>query len=301
MYRYIPQKKRSRLRILAGRLFYTLLRYLFWLKNRGCFAVREKISSTSADTKDQFPYCAAHHDTPLFRQLSDMDILLQQNKVHNLKIAVARISGTVVRPGEVFSYWKLIGAPVRIRGFKKGVVLVNGMETAKTGGGLCQLSNLIYWMTLHTPLSVIERFRHSYDVFPDQNRTQPFGSGATCVYNYRDLQIRNETDFPYIIKLSVQDGRLWGRWCTNTPCVDEYEIYEKSHWITQEMAGVYVRHNILCRRHYKIRNDGHRTLIDDLEITENNALMMYSPLISAPKSFTETSTDVLCTFQEFAK
>ena len=46
-----------------------------------------------------------------------------------------------------------------------------------TGGGLCQLSNLIYWMTLHTPLTITERYRHSYDVFPDSNRTQPFGSG----------------------------------------------------------------------------------------------------------------------------
>ena len=45
------------------------------------------------------------------------------------------------------------------------------------GGGLCQLSNLIYWMTLHTPLTITERYRHSYDVFPDSNRTQSFGSG----------------------------------------------------------------------------------------------------------------------------
>ena len=240
----------------------------------------------------QFPYRAANHDTPLFRQLSDMDILLQQNKVHNLKIAVGRIRGTVVYPGEVFSYWKLIGAPVRIRGFKKGIVLVNGKATAKTGGGLCQLSNLIYWMTLHTPLSVVERFRHSYDVFPDQNRTQPFGSGATCVYNYRDLQIRNETDVPYVIELSVHDGRLWGEWRTSEPCIDEYEIYEKKHWITHEMTNVYVRHNTLWRRHYKKKSDGSRELIDDLEITENNALMMYSPLISAPKSFTETAANM---------
>ena len=46
---------------------------------------------------------------------------------------------------------------------------------------------------LHTPLTVTERWRHGYDVFPDSNRTQPFGSGATCFYNYMDLMVRNDT------------------------------------------------------------------------------------------------------------
>lgn len=44
-------------------------------------------------------------------------------------------------------------------------------------------------MALHTPLTVTERHRHGYDVFPDAERTIPFGSGATCFYNYGDLMI----------------------------------------------------------------------------------------------------------------
>ena len=70
------------------------------------------------------------------------------------------------------------------------MVLHYGSFQTGIGGGLCQLSNLIYWMTLHTPLTVTERYRHSFDVFPDSRRTQPFGSGATCSYNYLDLQIK---------------------------------------------------------------------------------------------------------------
>lgn len=49
-------------------------------------------------------------------------------------------------------------------------------------------------MTIHTPLTVVERWRHTYDVFPDNNRTQPFASGATCAYPALDLQIENRTD-----------------------------------------------------------------------------------------------------------
>jgi len=44
------------------------------------------------------------------------------------------------------------------------------------------------------PLAVTERWRHNYDVFPDSDRTQPFGSGATVAFNYIDLQITNETN-----------------------------------------------------------------------------------------------------------
>jgi hypothetical protein len=82
-----------------------------------------------------------------------------------------------------------------------GVQLQGGQFIAKTGGGLCQLGNLLYWMTLHTPLLVTERWRHSFDVFPDTNRTLPFGSGATLAYNYIDLQIKNATTAPYLLHL----------------------------------------------------------------------------------------------------
>ena len=77
------------------------------------------------------------------------------------------------------------------------------------------MSNLIYWLTLHTPLTVIERHRHDYDVFPDSGRTQPFGSGATCVYNYIDLQIKNNTGQPYQLKLEITGDHLSGEWRTN--------------------------------------------------------------------------------------
>lgn len=74
--------------------------------------------------------------------------------------------------------------------------------------GLCQLSNLIFWMTLHTPLEVIERHRHGYDVFLDSNRTQSFGSGATCFYPYGDLMIRNPTGEPFQLRLQVGEEYL---------------------------------------------------------------------------------------------
>ncbi len=211
-----------------------------------------------------------------------MDTALQEGKVNNVSLALRRINGTVLESGRIFSYWRLIGNPTRRRGYKKGMMLVNGKPVAATGGGLCALSNLLYWMTLHTPLTVAERFRHSYDVFPDSNRTQPFGSGATCVYNYRDLMIRNDTSVSYALLVWIQDGVLHGEWRSSAPVKDSYDVYQKEHWITSEVGGVYVRHNTIWRKHYVRQSDSaERTLVSDEYVTENHALMMYEPLLDS--------------------
>lgn len=213
---------------------------------------------------------------------------MQNGKVANVKIALSRVNGVVLAPGKIFSYWRLIGNPTARRGFQKGMMLVNGKPVAAVGGGLCALSNLLYWLTLHTPLTVIERFRHSYDVFPDSNRTQPFGSGATCVYNYRDLMIRNDTADSFTLLVWIQDGMLHGEWRSENPVSESYEVYQKEHWISAEVGGVYVRHNTIWRRHFtKNAETGERTLVSDDFVTENHALMMYEPLLEEKESASE--------------
>ena len=104
------------------------------------------------------------------------------------------------------------------------MVLNNGTVISGTGGGLCQLSNLIFWMTIHTPLTVVERHRHGFDVFPDSNRTQPFGSGATCFYPYGDLMIKNETQDDYQLILTVGDEFLEGEWRVSAKPTVKYKI-----------------------------------------------------------------------------
>lgn len=185
-YEDLKPKYRSGIRSYLGKLYYTYRRYLQW------YFGKEKYSSNNCRTV--YDYLIYQHKTPLYRQLKDVDMWLQDNKVENLRIALKQIDGVTIMPGETFSYWKLVGNPTYSKGYKDGMVLHYGKFKIGAGGGLCQLSNMIYWMALHTPLTVSERHRHSFDVFPDTKRTQPFGSGATCFYNYRDLKIKNETN-----------------------------------------------------------------------------------------------------------
>ena len=263
--------KRSKLRLIAGKAYYSLSRYMLWHSGKYQFAENRRQHSLE--------YVHFSHQTPLFRELKDVDMQYQYNKIINLKLAVKSLDGIVIKPGETLSYWKLIGRPAAGKGYVPGMVLYCGTYHMSVGGGLCQLSNLIYWMTLHTPLTVIERYRHSYDVFPDANRTQPFGSGATCVYPYRDLMIRNDTDMEFQLRVLAGDEFLEGEWIADHPPCYRYEIIEKNHLFQGEYWGGFSRHNELYRQRFTLTGD----FLDEKYITENHALMMYSPFLPSSK------------------
>lgn len=259
---------RSRFRMFLGKMYFTGRRYFVWAFNR---AIR--YATSIKDTP--LPQLFSTHSTPLYRTLRNVDMWLQQNKVTNLKLATAKINGLILKPGETFSLWRLVGKPTKVKGFKEGMVLINGSFSPGVGGGLCQLSNLIYWMAIHTPLTVTERWRHTHDVFPDTNRTQPFGSGATVVYNYIDLQIRNDTAHNFQLLLWISDSELHGEWRCEQPKTQNYEVYESEHLISQEWWGGYLRHNVIRRRVFDLDDQQ----IGDDFITENHAIMMYEPML----------------------
>jgi len=265
-----PPKSRSRLRMCLGRWYFTCRRRCLWKKQSSSFA-QQRIP--------QIPlaHLAGSHKTPLFRPLQNVEMWLQYNKVNNLKLAAARINGVVLQTGETFSFWYHIGKPTRKKGYLDGMVLCNGSFIPGIGGGLCQLSNLIYWMTLHSPLTVTERWRHNYDVFPDAERTQPFGSGATVVYNYVDLQIRNDTNSEFQLLIWLDEDFLHGEWRSTVSPEFNYHVYEKEHIITHEWWGGYVRHNVINRIVYNQAGEK----IEEAFVAKNHAIMMYEPMISS--------------------
>ena len=266
-----PPKHRSFLRKLTGRCYFFLKKQAYWHLSKVKFAevVEDKI----------LPRLVFKHSSPLFRKLRNVDMHLQQSKVVNLQLAVKKLNGLVIKPDQVFSYWRAIGLPGRRKGYKPGMVLHNGTVRAGVGGGLCQLSNLIYWMALHTELDVVERWRHSYDVFPDSGRTLPFGSGATCAYPNIDLQIKNNTLNVFQLVLKLTPTELVGEWrAAELPDVF-YEVLEKEHIIRHEVWGKYTRHNLIARKVFDAKT---LQLLREETVTENHAIMMYEPLLQNP-------------------
>lgn len=262
-----PPIQRSWLRLRLGKAYYAARRYALWRSPRYRWA-RER-------RRDSLPYLQASHKTPLLRHLRGEDMELQRNKVVNLRLAVEKLDGVLLRPGETLSYWRLIGKPSARRGYLPGMVLFLGCIGSDVGGGLCQLSNLIFWMTLHTDLTVVERYRHSHDVFPDAQRTQPFGTGATCAYPHRDLMLRNDTQETYQLRLRVGKKNLEGEWLATAPPVHRFEIQERDARMDQAAWGGYVRHNAIWRRVF----DREGNFLEDQPLFTNDAIMMYSPLL----------------------
>ncbi|MDQ7095161.1 VanW family protein [Desulfosporosinus sp. PR] len=265
-------RTRSNLRMFLGKLYFTFLRHIQWR----CKRLKPYATGNQAE---ELPVLVTSHKTPLYRQLRNVEMWLQENKVNNLKLACEKLNGILLNPGETFSFWRIVGKPTKRKGFKRGMILINGGFSDGIGGGLCQLSNLIYWLTLHTPLTVTERWRHTHDVFPDSKRTQPFGSGATVVYNYVDLQIQNDTQQVYQLKVKVGDQELEGEWRSTQPYPFKYKVYESEHSISHEWWGGYMRHNVIKRKMF----DQKDCEISDDFITENHAIMMYEPLLEKVK------------------
>ena len=263
-----PPVRRSWLRLRLGKAYYAGKRYLLWCSARFRWAKERQ--------GERLPCIQSAHATPLLRHLRGDQMEWQRNKVVNLKLAVARLDGLILHPGETFSYWKLIGKPTRQKGYREGMVLFLGQIGSDVGGGLCQLSNLIFWMTLHTPLTVVERYRHSHDVFPDADRTQPFGSGATCAYPHRDLMIRNDTDQDFQLCLRVGETHLQGEWRAMRPPERRYEVVERDARIDQTAWGGYIRHNALYRDVYDLQGN----FLEEQFLFTNDAIMMYSPLLT---------------------
>lgn len=262
-----PPIQRSWLRLRLGKAYYAARRYALW-RSPGYRWAKER-------RQDSLPYLQASHKTPLLRHLRGEDMELQRNKVVNLRLAVEKLDGVLLRPGETLSYWRLIGKPSARRGYLPGMVLFLGRIGSDVGGGLCQLSNLIFWMTLHTDLTVVERYRHSHDVFPDAQRTQPFGTGATCAYPHRDLMLRNDTQETYQLRLRVGEKNLEGQWLATAPPLHRFEIQERDARMDQAAWGGYVRHNAIWRRVFD--RDGR--FLEDQPLFTNDAIMMYSPLL----------------------
>lgn len=261
-------KKRSNLRKFLGREYFILKRRIDWLKKRDFAKV---------DAKVKFDNSLIQHKSFLLRPLKDVDMYLQHNKVTNLRVAIGKINKVVIKPGETFSIWYLVGRPKKYKGFLDGLVLDNGKISKGIGGGLCQLGNLLYWIALHSPLTIKERWRHTYDVFPDINRTIPFACGATLSYNYVDLQLQNNTKDTFQISLWLDDEYLNGELTCSKNLGLKYEVYETDHLFKHQWWGGYTRHNRIWKR----TTDFEGNEIANELVAENNAIMMYNPMLGS--------------------
>jgi vancomycin resistance protein VanW len=219
------------------------------------------------------PVRVKRHGSLLLRELSADEMVLQHNKVVNLRLASACVDGLLIRPGETFSFNRAVGNCTRRKGYVEGMRLSNGDAVSGVGGGICQLANLLHWMFLHSPLTVVERSEHSFDPFPDKGRVLPWGVGCSIVYNYVDLVVRNDTATTFQLRAWVGDRHLRGELRADRPSDTAYRVEARDEQFLR-LDGLVYRRNEIWRSHVSRRTGD--TVGQEL-LKRNCALVKYLP------------------------
>lgn len=128
-------------------------------------------------------------------------------RVHNIVLASSKINGTLIKPGEVFSFNKTLGDVSAATGFQQAYIIKEGRTVLGDGGGVCQVSTTLFRAALNAGLPIEERWAHSYRV---SYYEQGFGPGldATVFDPSYDLKIRNDTPGHILIQAYTDTNNL---------------------------------------------------------------------------------------------
>ena len=198
-------------------------------------------------SKENFEYIWKGDAKVLLRKLQGVDMQLQKNKVKNLLLASKKIDGIIIKPGEEFSFWNLVGNATKRKGYLDGLVISNSQMKKGVGGGLCQMANMIHWLVLHTPLEVTELHHHSDALFPDVKRRVPFGTGTSISYKALDYRFKNTTKYPIQIRVWLDDTFLYGEIRSTVPLKEKYKIIEEDNHYAKDEDGVFYRNSKVYR------------------------------------------------------
>lgn len=123
------------------------------------------------------------------------------NRTTNLKLASGKINGTVVMPGDTFSFNQVVGKRTRAAGYKDAAIFSDGMVTDGLGGGICQITSTLYDAVVFANLEIVYRRNHMF--IPSYVNG---GEDATVVWGSTDFKFKNSRDYPIKIVSSVSGG-----------------------------------------------------------------------------------------------
>lgn len=125
------------------------------------------------------------------------------NRGHNIRLVAQTIHGKVLAPGEVFSFNEVVGERSAARGYKSAHVYISGRIEDDFGGGICQVSSLLYNVALYSGLEIVERMNHQFTV-----SYVGLGTDATVSWGSVDFKFRNNTNYPLKIECDIQQNSV---------------------------------------------------------------------------------------------
>jgi vancomycin resistance protein YoaR len=126
------------------------------------------------------------------------------NRVHNIKIGMAKFSGTLIKPGEEFSFNDILGDVGPEQGYEPELVIKKDKTVPEYGGGLCQVSTTVFRTAINSGLKITERFAHAFPV----KYYNPQGFDATIYPPSTDLKFINNTPNYLLLQGKISGSEL---------------------------------------------------------------------------------------------
>ena len=180
------------------------------------------------------------------------------DRTTNLKLAADKINGTVLMPGETFSYNQVVGERTIAAGYREAPIYVQGQVVDGLGGGICQITSTLYNSVIYANLEIVERSNHQFvPSYVSASRD------ATVVYGSIDFKFKNNRNYPIKLVCSVSGGiaqfQIFGLRTANDyeVVISSYEtgrtstaIYSEAYKILKQNGQV-VSRELLSRDTYK--------------------------------------------------
>lgn len=209
----------------------------------------DKNRYTKSFSNTILPYKVFETSCPLYNPKTGFDMVYQENKVFNLKLAAAKLNTLLIRPGETFSFWMAIRHADKDTPYKDGLTVKDGILTTEYGGGMCHMSNVLFWIFLHTPLIILERRGHDIKDFPEPPSDAPMGVDATVSLGWIDLKVKNATKYTFQICIAFDEECIMGSVFSDRDLGFHYEIkngdlvYYRKNNVVYEQVDVW-KHQI---------------------------------------------------------
>lgn len=161
----------------------------------------------------------------MINRRSGFPIEYQYNKAHNLALASKTMQHVIIRPGQTFSFYQLVRKADKREHFKDGLVLENGRLKTSYGGGLCQLSSLLFQLFLHSPLVITERHAHARETLPPAQPEETVGLDAAVSEGWLDLKAYNPTQSAFQLEFELDQEYIHIRLLSDSPPQYWYKVF----------------------------------------------------------------------------
>ena len=235
------------------------------------FKQGKKFSKTRKESL--LPNVVSSHSIKLIKRGPGIDINLQKGKATNIQIAAQTLNHIIIKPGEEFSFWSLVGNTTKRKGYQEGRVIFNEEVVPGIGGGLCNLANLLHLLIVHSPMEITEFHAHSDALDPDKGERKPFANGTSVQYNNQDYRFKNNTDQVMQLRTWVDNEILFGELRSESQFPFTFQIIEEDHHFKKE-GNHYYRNSMIYRE--KLDRKTEEILGKEL-ILKNHSMVMYDP------------------------